>query len=51
MDVVANVGVSGGVYVTPFELARMMKDIEDKSSVEYQRMTWDALAAVLNIKE
>ena len=48
MDVVANLGRSGGVYIPPFKLARMMKDIEDKSSVEYQRMTWDALRKSIN---
>ncbi|KAI3461081.1 hypothetical protein Pfo_017744 [Paulownia fortunei] len=48
MDVVANLGRSGGVYIPPFKLARMMKDIQDKSSVEYQRMTWDALRKSIN---
>ena len=36
-------GRSGGVYVPPFKLAQMMKDLQDKSSLEYQRMSWDAL--------
>ncbi|EYU18022.1 hypothetical protein ABFS82_14G214800 [Erythranthe guttata] len=48
MDVVANMGRSGGVYIPPFKLARMMKEVEDKSSVEYQRMTWDALRKSIN---
>ncbi|XP_073140817.1 uncharacterized protein [Henckelia pumila] len=47
-DTIANLGRSGGVYIPPFKLARMMKDIQDKSSVEYQRMTWDALRKSIN---
>ncbi|XP_059077925.1 uncharacterized protein LOC131876519, partial [Cryptomeria japonica] len=39
---------SGGVYIPPFKLAQMMKDVEDKSNVEYQRMTWDALRKSIN---
>jgi pre-mRNA-splicing factor CWC22 len=38
-----NIGKTGGVYIPPFKLARMMKEVEDKSSVAYQRLTWDAL--------
>ncbi|CAG7893924.1 unnamed protein product [Brassica rapa] len=41
-------GKSGGVYIPPFKLARMMKEVEDKSSVEYQRLTWDALRKSIN---
>ncbi|CAN4093801.1 unnamed protein product [Withania somnifera] len=44
----AKLGRSGGVYIPPFKLARIMKDIQDKSSVEYQRMTWDALRKSIN---
>ncbi|KAK6260869.1 Initiation factor eIF-4 gamma [Theobroma cacao] len=44
----ANLGRSGGVYIPPFKLARMMKETEDKSSVEYQRLTWDALRKSIN---
>ncbi|XP_065852330.1 uncharacterized protein [Euphorbia lathyris] len=44
----ANLGKSGGVYIPPFKLARMMKDVQDKSSVEYQRLTWDALRKSIN---
>ncbi|XP_077253262.1 MIF4G domain-containing protein / MA3 domain-containing protein [Tasmannia lanceolata] len=47
-DASANLGRSGGVYIPPFKLARMMKDVEDKSSVEYQRLTWDALRKSIN---
>ncbi|KAK1271487.1 hypothetical protein QJS04_geneDACA023952 [Acorus gramineus] len=39
---------SGGVYIPPFKLARMMKEIEDKSSDAYQRLTWDALRKSIN---
>ncbi|XP_027343564.1 pre-mRNA-splicing factor CWC22 homolog [Abrus precatorius] len=45
---VSNLGKSGGVYIPPFKLARMMKDVQDKSSVEYQRLTWDALRKSIN---
>lgn len=41
-------GRSGGVYVPPFKLAQMMKDLQDKSSLEYQRMSWDALRKSIN---
>ncbi|KAM2899378.1 hypothetical protein FF1_005617 [Malus domestica] len=45
---VAKSGKSGGVYIPPFKLARMMKEVEDKSSVQYQRLTWDALRKSIN---
>ncbi|KAL3819849.1 hypothetical protein ACJIZ3_005754 [Penstemon smallii] len=48
MEVPSNLGRSGGVYIPPFKLARMMKDVQDKSSVEYQRMSWDALRKSIN---
>ncbi|OMO84284.1 MIF4G-like, type 3 [Corchorus olitorius] len=35
-------------YIPPFTLARMMKETQDKSSVEYQRLTWDALRKSIN---
>ncbi|GMH19149.1 hypothetical protein Nepgr_020990 [Nepenthes gracilis] len=35
----AILGRTGGVYILPFKLARMMKEVEDKSSVENQRLT------------
>lgn len=44
----SNLGKSGGVYIPPFKLARMMKEVQDKSSVEYQRLTWDALRKSIN---
>lgn len=43
-----SLGRSGGVYIPPFRLAQMMKDVQDKSSVEYQRLTWDALRKSIN---
>ncbi|GKC89811.1 pre-mRNA-splicing factor CWC22, partial [Tanacetum coccineum] len=43
-----NLGKSGGVYIPPFKLARMMSEVQDKSSMEYQRMTWDALKKSIN---
>uniref|UniRef100_A0A803QJ89 MI domain-containing protein n=1 Tax=Cannabis sativa TaxID=3483 RepID=A0A803QJ89_CANSA len=44
----SNFGKSGGVYIPPFKLARMLKEVDDKSSVEYQRLTWDALRKSIN---
>ncbi|XP_039066790.1 pre-mRNA-splicing factor CWC22 homolog [Hibiscus syriacus] len=44
----ADLGRSGGVYIPPFKLARMLKETQDKSSVEYQRLTWDALKKSIN---
>ena len=44
----SKLGKSGGVYIPPFKLARMMKEVQDKSSVEYQRLTWDALRKSIN---
>ena len=34
--------------VPPFKLAQMMAQADDKSSVEYQRLTWDALRKSIN---
>ncbi|GAB4835181.1 hypothetical protein Ancab_000090 [Ancistrocladus abbreviatus] len=45
---VASLGRTGGIYIPPFKLARMMREVEDKSSVEYQRLTWDALRKSIN---
>ncbi len=41
-------GRTGGVYVPPFKLAQMKRDVEDKASEEYQRMTWEALRKSIN---
>ncbi|KAL5708249.1 hypothetical protein ACHQM5_019067 [Ranunculus cassubicifolius] len=47
-DAAAIAGKTGGVYIPPFKLAQMMKGVEDKSSREYQRLTWDALRKSIN---
>ncbi|KAI3944860.1 hypothetical protein MKW92_022528 [Papaver armeniacum] len=47
-DTVKNFGSSGGVYIPPYKLARMIRDVEDKSSPEYQRLSWDALRRSIN---
>src|ERR1044072_7505401 len=41
---------SGGVYIRPFKQARMMmmEEVEDKSSLEYQRLTWEVLSKSIN---
>ncbi|MQL73817.1 hypothetical protein Taro_006148 [Colocasia esculenta] len=47
-DAVANAGRSGGVYIPPFKMAQMMRDVQDKSSEAYQRLSWDALRKSIN---
>jgi pre-mRNA-splicing factor CWC22 len=37
-----------GVYIPPAKLAAMKRDIQDKSSEEYQKLTWEALKKSLN---
>ena len=39
---------SGGVYLPPFRLAQLQKEITDKSSREYQKMMWEVLRKSLN---
>jgi pre-mRNA-splicing factor CWC22 len=40
---------SGGAYIPPSRLRAMQKDAEkDKTSAEWQRMTWDALRKSIN---
>ncbi|XP_063933795.1 uncharacterized protein LOC135145608 [Zophobas morio] len=39
---------AGGVYIPPARLRAMQAEIKDKSSKEYQRLTWDALKKSLN---
>eukprot|EP00889_Picochlorum_renovo_P002457 jgi/Picre1/29487/NNA_004873.t1 len=39
---------TGGAYIPPFKLAQMMSDVTDKESVEFQRLTWDALRKSIN---
>ncbi|KAK1631268.1 hypothetical protein QYE76_005583 [Lolium multiflorum] len=41
-------GRTGGVYIPPFRTAQMLRDVEDKASPEYQRLTWDALKKSIN---
>lgn len=41
-------GKLGGAYIPPFKLARMLAEVDDKSSPQYQRMTWDALRKSIN---
>jgi len=43
-------GRTGGVYIPPFKLALMQKELKDPSSVEYQKMTWEALKKSLVIE-
>ena len=38
----------GCADVPPFKLAQMMAQADDKSSAEYQRLTWDALRKSIN---
>lgn len=44
----ALVGRTGGVYIPPAKLAAMRREIKDKSSEEYQKLTWEALKKSLN---
>ncbi|KAJ1637808.1 armadillo-type protein, partial [Pavlovales sp. CCMP2436] len=41
-------GKLGGVYIPPYKLAQMMKGVSDRSSEQYQRMSWDALKKSIN---
>ncbi|KAL3147436.1 hypothetical protein ABBQ38_014499 [Trebouxia sp. C0009 RCD-2024] len=41
-------GPAGGAYIPPFRLLQMMKEESNKTSDQYQRMTWDALRKSLN---
>ncbi|CAL4910989.1 unnamed protein product [Urochloa decumbens] len=41
-------GRTGGIYIPPFRMAQMLREVEDKSSPEYQRLTWDALKKSIN---
>lgn len=35
------------MYIPPFKLARMMQEVQDKSTPEYQRLTWEVRGLVL----
>eukprot|EP00795_Rhopilema_esculentum_P013655 gene13655-4555_t len=39
---------TGGAYIPPARLRLMQESIKDKSSVEYQRMAWEALKKSIN---
>jgi pre-mRNA-splicing factor CWC22 len=39
---------AGGVYIPPARLREMQQTITDKSSKEYQRITWEALKKSIN---
>ncbi|PKI68293.1 hypothetical protein CRG98_011323 [Punica granatum] len=42
-------GRCGGVYTPSFELARMLREVQDdKTSTEYQRLAWNALRRSIN---
>ncbi|KAG8050999.1 hypothetical protein GUJ93_ZPchr0009g698 [Zizania palustris] len=41
-------GRTGGIYIPPFRMAQMMREVEDKASTEYQRLSWDALKKSIN---
>jgi pre-mRNA-splicing factor CWC22 len=42
------VGKAGGAYIPPFRLKQMQAEMQEKSSPEYQRMTWEALKKTIN---
>ncbi|XP_008788549.2 pre-mRNA-splicing factor CWC22 homolog [Phoenix dactylifera] len=44
----SNAGRTGGVYIPPFRMAQMMREVQDKSSEAYQRLSWDALRKSIN---
>merc|ERR1719159_1787665 len=48
VDSLEKLGRSGGVYIPPFKLARLQKEIEDKTSPEFQRQAWEALRKSIN---
>ncbi|XP_054166466.1 pre-mRNA-splicing factor CWC22 homolog [Oppia nitens] len=39
---------TGGAYIPPARLRLMQKDITDKNSIEYQRISWEALKKSIN---
>ena len=41
-------GRTGGVYIPPFKLAQMRRDVKDKAGAEFQRLTWDGLRKSIN---
>jgi len=41
-------GRAGGVYIPPFKLARMQRNLKDPNSTEYQKMMWELLRKSIN---
>jgi hypothetical protein len=41
-------GRAGGMYIPPARLKQMQQQITDKNSIEYQRLTWEALRKSIN---
>jgi pre-mRNA-splicing factor CWC22 len=39
---------AGGAYLPPYRLAQLRAEVEDKSSEEYQKLTWEALKKSIN---
>jgi pre-mRNA-splicing factor CWC22 len=48
MERTIKMGKSGGAYIPPFRLKQMMQEVQDRSSPEYQRMTWEGLKKSIN---
>lgn len=44
----AGVIKTGGIYIPPHRMAQMMREVQDKSSEQYQRLSWDALRKSIN---
>ena len=39
---------AGGAYIPPYRLKQLQAQVEDKSSEDYQRLTWEALKKSIN---
>jgi len=39
---------AGGVYIPPFKLRKLQKQVTDKKTIEFQRLNWDALRKSIN---
>ena len=48
MDKSASTTISGGAYIPPAKLRQLQASITDKKSVEYQRLSWEALKKSIN---
>ncbi|KAG6537559.1 hypothetical protein ZIOFF_002653 [Zingiber officinale] len=44
----SNMGRTGGIYIPPHRMAQLMREVQDKSSEAYQRLSWDALRKSIN---